>query len=168
MLIICCVPASAAKELPELVVKHWENLSMQGSTRLSRFGIHIYDASFWTESHINTKDIENSICALNIEYARSISAKRLIKSTQKEWQRLGYTDALPTDVWLETLTNMWPDVEQGDKLVVVSIPNEKSLFYDRNGLIGSIHDPDFGPAFLAIWLSDAARFQKNKRELLNE
>ena len=174
LLISCCcfsllVGASSKSPLPELVTKEWQGMQMLGETRLKKLGFHIYDASFWTQdkNKLENNDMEN-VSALSITYARKIKAEKLISITKKEWQRLAYDDKYPIYEWMIMLKNIWPDVKKSDQLIVVSTPQGKSIFYDKNKRLGTIDDADFGPAFLAIWIDKNSRYKKNRLELMGK
>ena len=154
--------------LPETVLKDQSDLQLVGQTRLKRFGIHIYDASFYIIGKKSNEPIRTNICALSITYARNISASRLLAHTKNEWERLGFAEKYPLDAWLRILKGMWPDVTKGDQLVVVTTPDGMTTFYNKNNSLGKIQDRDFGKAFLAIWLDENSRYKKNRKELLGE
>ncbi len=159
--------------LPENVMQKWQNFELVGQTRLHRFGFHIYDSTYWISDYSsNSKDsndlLINNTRALSITYARKIYAQKLLSSTKKEWLRLGFDEQYPLDAWLVILENIWPDVNKGDQLVFVTTPDGKSTFYNQDRILGTIDDPNFGSAFLAIWLDKNSRFKKNRKELLGE
>jgi hypothetical protein len=54
--------------------------------------------------------------------------------------------------WLASLRPLWSDVRPGDNVTTVVVPGQATRFYDERGLMGQIDDPEFGPAFLSIWL----------------
>ena len=155
--------------LPTNVVEKWHDLEFVGQTTLRRFGFHVYDSSFWmVDKKSPIQQLNSTTCALSITYARKIRAEQLLSSTKKEWLRLGFADQYPLDAWLTMLSQIWPDVEKGDQLVLVSSVNGKSSFYSKDQRLGTIEDADFGNAFLSIWLNENARFKKNRSELLGE
>ena len=154
--------------LPEIVRTQDADLQMVGNTRLKRFGLHIYDASYWVQEKDTIGSPGGPIRALSIKYARNINQEKLLSSTKKEWQRLAITKRFPTDLWLSKLKELWPNVKKGDQLVVVSHPDGTSSFFSHHALLGEINDPDFGPSFLAIWVDERARFSKNRKELLGD
>lgn len=160
--------AGVKSPLPEVVKLQWQGFEMIGQTTLKRFGLHIYDASFWMLDDKLTDFMTNNTCALSITYARNIRAKNLLSNTKKEWKRLGFAGQYPTEAWLEILKNLWPDVVKGDQLVVVTQPDGKTTFFNNQTSLGTIDDSDFGAAFLAIWLDENSRFKKNRKELLGE
>ena len=69
---------------------------------------------------------------------------------------------------LKILSNIWPDVNKGDQLVFVKTYDGKSTFYNKNKMLGTIDDPEFGTAFLSIWLDEKSRFKRNREELSGE
>ena len=44
----------------------------------------------------------------------------------------------------------------------------KTVFYNKDARLGELNDPEFGPAFLAIWLDEKSRYSKNRKELLGD
>lgn len=90
--------------------------------------------------------------ALRIQYLRPIGKQDLLDATQDQWQYLGYSSA---DIarWLDPLDNFWPSVTEGDVLTVLVTTSGVSHFYFDDKPIGTIEDPEFGVAFLSIWLS---------------
>ena len=160
--------ATIDSKLPEIVADQWKSAEKVGETTFNKFGLHIYDASFWSLRNNQSLQQQTNATALSISYARNITAKRLLSSTYKEWQQLGFAQRHPLDAWLTSLGNLWPDVQKGDYLVFVSSPDGSNTFYSGNKILGSINDPAFGPAFLDIWLSINAKYQKHRKELLGE
>lgn len=160
--------AGIKSPLPEVVKLQWQGFEMIGQTTLKRFGLHIYDASFWMLEDNLTDFVTENTCALSITYARNIRAKNLLSNTKKEWERLGFAGQFPIDAWLEILKYLWPNVKKGDQLVVVTQTDGKTTFFNNQTSLGTIDDSDFGAAFLAIWLDENSRFKKNRKELLGE
>lgn len=154
---------SSYDQLPSTVSSSWNSSQHIGKTKFTRFSIHIYDASLWSLSN-NTSQAK----ALSIKYAREISAKRLLSSTKKQWNHLGFADLYPIEAWLEELMAIWPDVKAGDQLIFIYADNGNSEFIFNNTKLGSINDQRFGKAFLDIWLSSRAKYQKHRKELLSE
>lgn len=161
------VKANQMSPLPSIITTQWP-LELVGQSRLRKFGFHIYDASYWIKSG-NIEAIQDPyLSVLCITYARHIAADRLLSSTEQEWTRLGFANKHPLQTWLASLKTIWPSVDKGDQLIVVSTLNGETLFFDQDKQLGSIQDPNFGPAFLAIWLDENSRYKKNRKELLGE
>lgn len=92
--------------------------------------------------------------AIAIKYARDISSRQLLESTLDEWSR---QDIRWKTDWERDLSNLWPDVQAGDEIILRVSADLQSHFYFNNLSIGSIEDPQFAAAFLSIWLSDNTR-----------
>jgi hypothetical protein len=99
--------------------------------------------------------------ALEITYRRNISRERLVRTTEQEWRRLGrelgLAGAGQVESWLETLLGIWPDVAPGDRIIAFKESGGPTRFYGNDGLLGVVPDPEFGPAFLGIWLHPDTR-----------
>ncbi|WP_245748891.1 chalcone isomerase family protein [Oceanisphaera psychrotolerans] len=100
--------------------------------------------------------------ALALRYQRDIGKEDLLEATVTEWQRLGI-DWRPQ--WRRELSAIWPSVKKRDELVLRVDSAGVSRFYFNWELLGEITDPDFGPAFLAIWLSPDSRDPRLTRQL---
>ena len=161
-------PSAVMSPLSAEVVRNWNGLELMGQTSLTRFGFHIYDASFWMASDRSEDSYSSSLSALSITYAKNIRAEKLLSSTKKEWTKLGIAKKHPVGTWLAELRTMWPDVSKGDQIIFVFDPDGSSTFFSQEKKLGSIDDPEFGPAFLSIWLSEKSRFTKNRNELLGK
>lgn len=169
--VICLASSSYAgidSKLPQIVSGEWKSIEKVGEARFSKFGLHIYDASFWSLRTSKSLEQTSSATALSISYARNIKAKRLLSSTYQEWKRLGFAQKHPLDAWLASLEKIWPDVEKGDFLVFVATKDGDNLFFSSNKILGRINDPEFGSAFLDIWLGINAKYQTHREELLGE
>jgi hypothetical protein len=63
---------------------------------------------------------------------------------------------------------MWPDVKKGDKIAFDVDDLGVSRFYYNGTWVGSLEDPDFAPAFIAIWLSPKTSRPAHRKGLLAE
>lgn len=102
--------------------------------------------------------------ALKIQYNRDIDSDDLVEETQKQWDKLGISRE-KYQTWLQTLSQLWPDIKTGEQLVFVlkAAPQDKThssvtknyqgQFFYQNEPLRMITDTEFSLAFLAIWLS---------------
>lgn len=132
-----------------------------GSGEMRWFGMEIYDARLLNGSGRFVEVGVDGPMALEITYRRSIPRDRLVKTTEREWNRLERELGLPEPAtvrdWLQQLTGIWPDVAPGDQIVAISEPGGATRFYGSAGFLGAIDDPAFGAAFLGIWLHPNTR-----------
>lgn len=144
-------PAHAAS-LPDPVVESGYPLRPVGSGDLRWLGRSIYQAGLWTTSGRYGGFGPGETVALSLEYRRAFSRDELVRITDIAWRRLGHLEADRRERWLGELRREWSDVAPGQNVTTVVIPNGPTHFYDQQGRFGQVEDPDFGPAFLAIWL----------------
>lgn len=125
------------------------------------FGIDLYEARLLNRDGRYQSGQDAGLLALEITYRRNISRERLVSTTEREWRRLAAELGLRNDDrvagWLEALAGIWPDVAPGDRILALREAAGPTHFYGNDGLLGVIEDPDFGPAFLGIWLHPDTR-----------
>lgn len=66
------------------------------------------------------------------------------------------------------LRQMLPDVQDGDSLTGINVPQRGVRFYKNGRSIGVVDDGDFARAFFAIWLDARTSEPKLRRQLLGE
>jgi hypothetical protein len=127
---------------------------------------------FWTVYHAKLSTPEGEYhdkqlsLALSLDYQMDIDANDLLEQTGKEWQKLGYSEAVRQD-WLKILTTVWPDIEKDDRLTFVLTPDQEQ-FYHNNQFIGSIIDKNLCQAFIAIWLAENSDYTRQQRLLTGQ
>ena len=159
-------PSAASSSLP------LEGLVEVGSGEMRWFGMEIYDARLLNSGEPFDGVEGAAPLALEITYRRNISSDRLVRSTEREWQRLSGELALPEQArvksWLAEMSEIWPDVVPGDVIIALVAVNGETHFHGSQGFLGTISDPEFGPAFLGIWLHPDTRAADLRAQLLGE
>ena len=158
----------AAADLPSAVQQDGFPLTQVGEGRLTWLGFGIYEASLWTPEGRFNGFREGQQVALALRYERQFTRQQLIEITAGEWERLELAPAAVRSAWSLELDRMWRDVGKGDNLTAVVIPGRETVFYDDAGLLGHLRDPDFGPAFLRIWLDSRTAIQDLRVQLLGD
>jgi hypothetical protein len=143
---------AAGSSLPRPVIDADYQLQRVGAGELSWLGRPIYAASLWTAQGRFSGYERGEPVALSLWYQREFSRDTLLRITDTAWRRLGEVPAERRERWLADLRQFWSDVRPGDNVTTVVVPGESTRFYDDRGFMGQIDDPDFGPAFLSIWL----------------
>jgi hypothetical protein len=166
-LLLCLGPAHAGQDGGPL-----DDLVEVGSGELRWFGMEVYSARL-----LNGGDRFEGLqgpgpLALEITYRRTISRDRLVQSTEREWRRLDRRLALPEQArvqgWLDEVAAIWPDVGPGDRITARVEPGGATRFYGNDGPLGRVADPEFGPAFLGIWLHPDTRAAELRSALVGE
>ncbi len=155
--------------LSEAVQENYPDAVLSGQAKYSKFGFSLYRASLWGQT-AEVIDIEKPEghypLILSLDYLRSIKKERLISSTAKQLVRLGtHTDSVSE--WSEDLETLWVDVNKGSTLTAAINLNE-TVFYSNGIKTGEIRDPNFGSAFINIWLSEETVFPKQRLQLLGK
>ena len=158
--------APAYAELPVGVSNGGYDLKPVGRGRLTWLGFGIYEASLWSADGRYEESRDDRVMALALWYERKFSRSELIDITVGEWQRLGIAAPAVRAAWARRLETLWSDVERGDNMTAVVLPGRETRFYDRDGLVGRVEDPAFGPAYLRIWLDSRSAVADLRAELL--
>ncbi|MGB0835545.1 MAG: chalcone isomerase family protein [Psychrobium sp.] len=128
----------------------------------------VYSAQFYAANNSYQQDVYPQ--ALKITYLRGIDGEDLVTATDEQWQQLKIDKAQRAS-WITVLKPIFPNVTDGDSIVLYVDKERRSQFYfkPKGGEItpiGKIDDPKLGPAFLAIWLSENTSRPKFRRKLL--
>lgn len=140
------------------------DLNRVGDAELSWLFFKVYDAELRSPS--GTHSAEEERC-LELTYAMSITREDLLESTNETLSELQFATG-DINRWLEHLDDIYQDVDSGDRFSVRVSSTGAADFYLNSVLAGSIEDPAFGDAFLAIWLSDNGRYPKLAKRLKGE
>lgn len=138
------------------------DFSKVGETRLSVLFWDVYDATLYSPSGEYEKSERQ---ALKLNYLRDIDADDLIETTEEEWQKLELNSS-EHDEWLTKLKDIWPDIKEGDCLLLLETKDGYAEFYQGEELLGTVESQEFTDQFLAIWLSPESRFKEERNELV--
>lgn len=133
----------------------WLQLRPVGQGEMNWLWFKLYDATFY--SHNGRYQPGDYPQALTLTYARAIARQDLLSATADEWQRLGLGSETQRQQWLHQLAGFWPDVAAGDRLTFYIDAEGKGHFWWQDKPLGTLADPQFSAAFLAIWLADNSR-----------
>lgn len=151
--------------IPPAVRAQLPPLSVRGRGDLRWFGLPVYEARLWSPAEGWSTERP---FALEIRYARSIRGEQLTGRSIEEMRKQGIGDEARHARWRAAMTRTFPDVREGDCLTGVAMPGAPTKFFVNGKPAGAIDDPEFGPAFFAIWLSPATSEPALRRQLLGE
>jgi len=166
LLALCVAGPAVASSLPTSVLEQGYGLRKVGSGELRWLGFPIYDASLWTSTGRYSGFGAEGTVALSLWYQRAFSREQLVSITETAWKKLGQPDARQRERWAGELRRAWNDVAPGRNVTTVVIRGGPTRFYDQQGRFAQVDDPDFGPAFLAIWLDPRSVVADLRRDLL--
>ena len=138
-----------------------------GSGTFRWFGLKLYDARLWAERRaFSADDWKRTPLALELNYARALYGARIADASVDEMKKLGLGSPAQQRAWLEAMKQVFPDVEEGTQLVGIYQPGQPTRFFRNGTAIGDVADPEFGPAFFAIWLHPRTSAPKLRAALL--
>lgn len=132
---------------------------LQGSGRLTWWGLNIYDASFYRSKNSSTE------FALDLKYQRSFSGSSIANRTADEMKKIGVSDTQAI-LWSRELAAILPNIESGQALTAIYSPKQGTVFYHDGKQIGKIPGADFSKAFFGIWFDPNTSAPKLRTELL--
>lgn len=163
VVLLACALTASANSLPEQITRDVKGLSVRGEAVMRFFGLKVYDVRLWTPmkpfSHAEPFAVE-------LVYDMALKGKDIADRSVKEMRQQGYSDDVKLRRWGDEMTRLFPDIQQGDTLIGVSIPSKEARFYNREKLIGSVADPEFAKAFFDIWLSEKSSEPRLRQKLL--
>ncbi len=155
------IPVSFARDPLELP-PHLSSAKLQGSGRLTWWGLHIYDASFYRVGSLSSAEF-----ALDMRYQKSFSGISIANRSVEEMRRIGASEAQAA-LWGKELTSFFPNVESGQTLTAIYSPKQGTTFFYDGKQIGQIPGSEFSKAFFGIWLDPKTSAPKLRTELLGQ
>jgi hypothetical protein len=136
-----------------------------GGGDMTWFGLRIYRATLWSASR--PFDAARPF-ALQLNYYRSISRERLVRTSIDEIRRLSTTPIATATLarWEALLGAAFVDVRDGDELTGVYLPGKGMQLYDRERLLAELDDEALARAFFDIWLNPDSRDQRLRQHLI--
>ena len=155
------IPISHAREGIALPA-HLSAAKLQGSGRLTWFGLHVYDAAFYRVGSLSSPDF-----ALNLRYQKSFSGASIANRSAEEMKRIGVPEAQAV-LWGKELNNFLPNVESGQTLTAIYSPKQGTTFFHDGKQIAQVPGTEFSKAFFGIWLDPKTSAPKLRTELLGQ
>jgi len=160
-LLATLIPVSFARDPLELP-PHLSSAKLQGNGRLTWWGLHIYDASFYRLGSLSSSEF-----ALDMRYQKSFSGISIANRSVEEMKRIGVPD-VQANLWGRELSAFLPNVESGQTLTAIYAPKLGTTFYYEGKQIAQIPGSEFSKAFFGIWLDPKTSAPKLRAELLGQ
>lgn len=125
----------------------------QGTMRF--LGWRVYHARLWAVEGFRPEAFVQTPLALELEYLRAFTAAAIAERSIQEMRRQATFTAAQAQRWQAALATALPDVAVGDRLLGLYRPGQPARFVHNGRPSGEVSDPQFGPLFFGIWLSDA-------------
>lgn len=140
---------------------------MQGEGELRMYGLHIYDAKLFVgPAGLSSKELAARPLAVDVEYARAFKGTSIAKRGREEMDGLKVASREQTAQWQQQMEDIFPDVQPGDHVIGVFVPERGTTFYAGDKVIGTIPGDDFARAFFSIWLDPRTSAPGLRNQLL--
>ncbi|HEX3634280.1 MAG TPA: chalcone isomerase family protein [Paraburkholderia sp.] len=142
-----------------------QSAKLVGEGDFSLFGFRLYRAQMWSERV--PVDYDERF-ALHIIYVRGIKRERFVDAGMNEIKRLASVPISADTLarWRADMLQAFVDVEPGDQLSAVYLPDKGVRFYAGERMTGEFDDLAFARAFFGIWLDPSTRAPILRRQLL--
>ncbi|MEK8047296.1 chalcone isomerase family protein [Ideonella margarita] len=144
----------------------WPQARLQGQTRLTFFGLHIYDARLWAPAAVAAADTARAALAIELIYARGLSGTKIAERSLDEMRRVGSVDDAQAARWLQAMKRLFPDVKAGDRITGLQQPGQGARFFVNGQLAGEVREDAFAMLFFGIWLSPKTSEPTLREQLL--
>ena len=152
------VPPEVGVELP--------GARLLGQGRLTYLTFAVYRARLWVGEGFDAAQFARHPLALELIYERSLSGKLIAERSLDEMKRAGAVDAGQGARWLSLMTELFPDVRDGDRLTGVQRPGQSVAFFANGRATGELRDADFARRFFSIWLAPSSSAPRLRDQLL--
>ena len=149
----------------DVIGKYVQSPAMVGEARYTYILFDVYDAKLFAPKGV--WDFEKPF-ALELKYLRNLSGRKIAERSAKEIRNQGFSNEVQLAGWYSQMQEIFPDVSKGSVLIGVYQPNEETLFYNGEQLIGRVKDPEFGRWFFGIWLSENTSEPEFRRILMGQ
>jgi hypothetical protein len=140
---------------------------VQGEGELRMYGFHIYDARLYVgPTGLSSKELTARPFALDIEYARAFKGASIAKKGREQMDDLKLASKSQTAAWEKAMDKIFPDVQPGDHVIGVFVPEQGTTFYADDKALGTIPGDDFARAFFSIWFDPRTAAPGLRNQLL--
>ena len=166
-LALACTPAiaAAARAAPVHIEHDVPQARLAGSGNFTWFALKIYSAELWVgpQGYGPTAPF-----ALDLRYARKLNGRKIAEASVEQMEKIGAGSASERRAWLQKMTAIFPDVQEGSRITGVFAPGEGARFYLDGKPMATINDAGFARAFFGIWLDPNTTAPALRAALLKE
>jgi hypothetical protein len=152
--------------LPPAIAGLTPSLKVRGGGELKFLGLSIYDGYYYCPGDASDGWSPNVPFALQLVYHRHLRGVRIAERSIDEIVKLGYGTAEQRARWGEQMRRIFVDVEEGDEITGLNVPQRGVRYFHNGKPIGDIDDPEFARAFFGIWLDPNTSEPALRKKLL--
>ncbi len=145
--------AATRSTLPAEVTAALPRARLVGHGSLRFFGLQVYEARLWAAPGFDGQRYDSQPFALELLYSRKLDGAAIAERSIAEMKRVAPFGAAQSKAWLAAMTQAFPSVVAGDRLVGLQAGGGRVRFFHNGRETAAIDDADFGRLFFGIWLS---------------
>jgi hypothetical protein len=126
---------------------------LQGRATMRFLGLPIYEASLWVGPGFDAREPLSQPFVLELRYRRHLEGRAIAQRSIEEMRRFAPIDAAQANAWLQQMAASFPDVQDGDRLSGVHLPQQPVRFLWNDQPIARIGGARFARLFFSIWLA---------------
>jgi hypothetical protein len=134
--------------------------------RLRVWGFEVYDARLWTPVGFRHGQYPQFPFALELQYLRRLEGSAIASRSIDEMRRVGSFSEAQAQSWLSTLRELFPNVNQGERITGINLPGVGAEFWVNGQRVGLVKDPAFARLFFGIWLDQRTSEPQMRTQLL--
>jgi len=162
-------PAGFAQSAaPDWLLADVPGARLVGQGRLTFFGLQVYDARLWAAPGFEAARFEQQPFALSLTYLRGLKGLLIAERSLKEMRPLPGFDPRRESTWQARMTELFPDVGDGDTLAGIHLPGVGARFVLNGRVRGQVDDALFARLFFGIWLSPKTSEPALRQALLGQ
>jgi len=167
LLALACAPW-AVRAQPVELGSELPGARLLGQGRLTFLGLNVYGARLWVTEGFKADEFMRSPVALELEYARSLVGRQIAERSLAEMKKVANVPDDKAGNWLAAMTQIFPDVDKGDRITGVHTPGDSLRFFVNGKLRGQVRDAEFARLFIGIWLSPRTSEPQLRQALLGQ
>lgn len=162
-LLFLIVTCSSQAAVPGPVQERMPSASIVGEARFTYYFWDVYDAVLYApEGKWPAEQF-----ALRLTYLRDFEGNEIAERSIKEMKSQGLDDEKKIAAWLNSMRDIFPDINEDEHLLGVVGDNGQTLFYQQETLLGKVEDPEFTRWFFNIWVGEKTSEPDFRDKLIN-
>jgi chalcone isomerase-like protein len=171
--LLCFSAAQAAEvsgvKLPDTITVEGKTLKLNGAGLRKKVVFKVYVAGLYLETP--SKDAAGIVAAdqvksMRLSILRSLEAKKITEAIREGFEKNSRAQMPALSPRLDRFDAMFPDVKEGDEIVMTYAPGKGTAVTARGVEKGLIEGKDFGDALFSVWLGPNPVQEDLKAKLL--
>ena len=138
---------------PPWVHQSLADATLAGEGQMRFLGLRIYDARLWVTPGFQADAFGAHPLALELTYHRAFTGAAIARRSIEEIQRQTALAPAQAERWQQQLATLLPDVQPGDRLIGLYLPQQGMRLWRGSQALGAIGDAELARLFFGIWLS---------------